>query len=161
MWLASHLSGKNSRREFPITAFLTSASAQSPSDPPVVHVRVFFVLDEICDITSLWSLNCRVIFCFLHKIIIIFLHATFFRDPSILAERPISIADLTEDEQKQILKMRRWEIRAANFFQKESTLCENKKPLYTLIYSNLTSTTKSKEEQNKYFAEKHRSSDLS
>ena len=69
--------------------------------------------------------------------------------------------DLTEDEQKQMLKMRKWEIRAAIFFQRESILCENKKALYTVIYSNLTSTTKSKVEQNKSFTQKHRTSDLS
>ena len=60
-----------------------------------------------------------------------------------------------------MLKMRKWEIRAAIFFQRESILCENKKALYTVIYSNLTSTTKSKVEQNKSFPEKHRASDLS
>ena len=68
--------------------------------------------------------------------------------------------DLTEDEQKQMLKMRKWEIQAAIFFQRESILCENKKALYTVIYSNLTSTTKSRVEQNKSFPEKHRASDL-
>ena len=46
------------------------------------------------------------------------------------------------------------------FFKRESTLCEKKKGLNTLIYSNLTSTTKSKVEQNKSFAEKHKTSDL-